>query len=97
MNSPPILREIHGINTYNNSSFIKEDHIRHIHPNDPTRVAIFPAEKNRGTNFEPFHVQLSHQHIDANAAAAIAAFSSYLPYSEMGPIHQDLGHVAQGK
>ncbi|KAM5527849.1 hypothetical protein FOXYSP1_19723 [Fusarium oxysporum f. sp. phaseoli] len=42
-------------------------------------------------------MQLSHQHIAANAAAAIPAFSSYFPYSEMGPIHQDLGHVAEGK
>jgi hypothetical protein len=55
MISPPVLEEIHIINTYDDSSFIKEDHSRRIHPNDPTRVAIFPAEKDRGTNFEPFH------------------------------------------
>jgi hypothetical protein len=33
------------------------------------------------------NTQLSHQHISATAAAAIPAFSSYFPYSEMGPIH----------
>jgi hypothetical protein len=57
MNSPPILEEIHVINTYDGSSFIKEDHSRRIHPNDPTRVAVFPAETDRGTKFEPFPLE----------------------------------------
>ena len=57
MNSPPILEEIHVINAYADSSFIKEDHSRRIHPNDPTRIAVFPAETDRGTKFEPFPVE----------------------------------------
>jgi hypothetical protein len=57
MSSLLILDEIHVVSTYDDSSFTKEDHSRRIHPNDPTRVAIVPAETDRGTKFEPFHVE----------------------------------------
>lgn len=53
MNSPPILEEIYVINAYDDNSFIKECHSRRMHPNDPTRAAVFPAKTDRSTKFEP--------------------------------------------
>ncbi|EGU80032.1 hypothetical protein FOXB_09458 [Fusarium oxysporum f. sp. conglutinans Fo5176] len=54
MNSQSILEESQALNTYEDKSFIKEDHSHQLHSNDPTRIAVFPAETDRGTNFEPF-------------------------------------------
>ena len=62
MNSQSILEESQALNAYDDKSFIKEDHSHQLHPNDPTRIAIFPAETDRGTNFEPFHVETVEIH-----------------------------------
>ncbi|KAJ3455231.1 hypothetical protein MRS44_013831 [Fusarium solani] len=61
MNSQSILEESQAFNAYDDKSFIKEDHSHQLHPNDPTRIAVFPAETDRGTNFEPFHIL--HRHL----------------------------------
>ena len=56
MSTQLIPREADTINVYDDNSFVKE-HSHKLWPDDPTRVAVFPAEKDRGTNFEPFHVE----------------------------------------
>lgn len=81
MNSPPILEEIHVINTYDNSCFIKEDHSRRIHPNDPTRVAVFPAETDRGTKFEPFPLETRSFRINILPPTPLQLVQLFLPIS----------------
>jgi hypothetical protein len=81
MNSPPILEEIHVINAYDDSSFIKEDHSRRIHPNDPTRIAVFPAETDRGTKFEPFPVETRSFCINTLPPTPLQLFQLFLPIS----------------
>jgi hypothetical protein len=81
MNSPPILEEIHVSNTYDDSSFIKEDHSRYIHPNDPTRVAVFPTETGRGTKFEPFPLETRSFRINTLPPTPLQLFQLFLPIS----------------
>ncbi|KAJ3453795.1 hypothetical protein MRS44_018427 [Fusarium solani] len=81
MNSAPILEEIYVINAYDDSSFIKEDHSRRIHPNDPTRVAVFPAETNRDTKFEPFPVETRSFRINTLPPTSLQLFQLFLPIS----------------
>lgn len=81
MTSPPILEEIRVINPYDDRSFIREEHSRRLWPNDPTRAVDFPAENDRGTNFEPFHVETRPFHINTLPPTPLQLFQLFLPIS----------------
>ncbi|KAI8683287.1 Piggybac transposable element-derived protein 4 [Fusarium sp. Ph1] len=81
MNSLLIPQEAQALNAYDDKSFIKEDHSHQMHPNDPTRVPVFPAEKDRGTNFEPFPVETRTFHISTPPPTPLQLFQLFLPIS----------------
>jgi hypothetical protein len=81
MNSQSIQEESQALNAYDDKSFIKEDHSHQLHPNDPTRIAIFPAETDRGTNFEPFHVETRNFRISTLPPTPLQLFQLFLPMS----------------
>ena len=64
MTSQSIPDEIQVINSYDDKCFIKEEHSHRLWPDDPIRAAVFPAENNRGTSFEPFNVETRNFHIN---------------------------------
>ncbi|KAL6353658.1 hypothetical protein LRP88_12971 [Fusarium phalaenopsidis] len=76
-----IPQEAQALNAYDDKSFIKEHHSHQMHPNDPTWVAVFPAEKARGTNFEPFHVETRNFHINTPPPSPLQLFQLFLPIS----------------
>jgi hypothetical protein len=81
MTSQSMLEESQAPNTYDGKSFIKEDHSHQLHPNDPTRIAVFPAETDRGTNFEPFHVETRNFRISTLPPTPLQLFQLSLPIS----------------
>jgi hypothetical protein len=81
MDTSPILEEIHVVSIYDDNSFIKEDHSRRMHPNDPTRAAVFPAETDRGTKFEPFHIEKRNFRINTLPSTPLQLFQLFLPTS----------------
>ncbi|EGU73199.1 hypothetical protein FOXB_16291 [Fusarium oxysporum f. sp. conglutinans Fo5176] len=81
MNTPPILEEIQVINAYDDKSFIKEEHSHRLWPDDPTRALVLPAENDRVTNFEPFHVKTRNFHINTLPPTPLQLFHLFLPIS----------------
>ena len=77
MSSLSIPQEAQALNAYDDMSFIKEDHSHQMHPNDPTRVAVFPAEKDRSTNFEPFHIETRNFHISTPPPTPLQLFQLF--------------------
>ena len=51
-----MTKEAQAANAYDDKSFIKETHSRPVGPNDPTRAPDFPADEDRGFNFQPFNI-----------------------------------------
>ncbi|UPL02957.1 hypothetical protein LCI18_013891 [Fusarium solani-melongenae] len=76
-----IPQEAQALNAYDDMSFIKEDHSHQMHPNDPTRVAVFPADKARGTKFEPFPVETRNLYINTPPPSPLQLFQLFLPIS----------------
>ncbi|KAI8687201.1 Piggybac transposable element-derived protein 4 [Fusarium sp. Ph1] len=76
-----IPQEAQALNAYDDMSFIKENHSHQMHPNDPTRVAVFPADKARGTKFEPFPVETRNLHINTPPPSPLQLFQLFLPIS----------------
>lgn len=81
MNSQSILEESQALNAYDEESFIKEDHSHQLHLNDPTRIAVFPAETDRGTNFEPLYVEIRNFRISTLPPTPLQQFQLFLPIS----------------
>ncbi|KAH7463269.1 hypothetical protein FOMA001_g18040 [Fusarium oxysporum f. sp. matthiolae] len=79
MESPPILDEIRVINPYDDKSFLDERHSHRIWPNDSTRAAVFPAEEDRGTTFQPFQVEPRKFHINTLPPTPLKLFQLFLP------------------
>lgn len=69
------------INVYDDNSFIREEHSHRLWPNDPTRAAVFPAEVDRDTKFEPFHVETRKFHINTLPLTPLQLFQLFLPIS----------------
>lgn len=81
MNTLSILEEIYIINAYDGRSFIKEDHSHRLRSNDPTRVAVLLADKDRGTQFEPFYIETRNLHINILPPTSLQLFRLFLPVS----------------
>jgi hypothetical protein len=81
MSTQLIPREADTINVYDDNSFVKEEHSHKLWPDDPTRAAVFPAEKDRGTKFEPFPVETRSFRINTLPPTPLQLFQIFLPIS----------------
>lgn len=77
MTSQSIPNEIQIINPYDDKSLIKEEHTPYG-PDDLTRAPVFPADNNRGTSFEPFHVETRNFHINILPSTPLQLFHLFL-------------------
>jgi hypothetical protein len=81
MSAQLIPEDAQALNAYDDKSFVKAKHSHRLWPNDPTCVVVFPATRDRGTQFEPFNVPRREFHIATLPPTPLELFQLFLPIS----------------
>jgi hypothetical protein len=81
MSTQLIPEDAPALNVYDDKSFIKAKHSHRLWPNDPTCIVVFPATRDRGTQFEPFNVPRHEFHIATLPPTPLELFQLFVPIS----------------